>query len=132
LNQNGPIPRRHQRYAVDVQATLGIGSLRVQARTRDISRTGICLISTEPLTPGTLAPLELVLAFGEGSYSEPLSLSARIVWCTELGGSFQVGAMFDDVTDQQDGFLEMFLQYLGEALSPDDEPGGFNDDPFTG
>ena len=135
MTQTGTIPRRHRRYAVDVEATLGIGGIRVRARTRDISRTGICLISTEPVVPGTLAPLELVLAFGEDSYSEPLSLSARIVWCTELGGSFQVGAMFDDVTDQQDGFLEMFLQYLGDSLSPDgdhgDGGGGFDDDPFA-
>jgi len=136
LTQTGTIPRRHRRYAVDVEATLGIAGIRVRARTRDISRTGICLISTEPVAPGTLAPLELVLAFGEDSYSEPLSLSARIVWCTELGGSFQVGAMFDDVTDQQDGFLEMFLQYLGDSLSPDaehgDESNGYDDDPFAG
>jgi hypothetical protein len=135
LTPPATIPRRHRRYAVDVEATLGIGGIRVRARTRDISRTGICLISSEPVAAGTLAPLELVLAFGEDSYSEPLALSARIVWCTALGGSFQVGAMFDDVTDQQDSFLEMFLQYLGDSLSPDADPdedgGGHDDDPFA-
>ena len=121
------VPRKHRRYAVDVEATVGVGENRLRARTRDISRHGICLISAEPLSPGTQAPLELVLAFGDDAYSEPLSLSARIVWCTELGGSYQVGAMFDDVSDQQDGFLEMFLQYLNEAMSPEDG----DDDPFA-
>lgn len=124
----GTIPRRHRRYAIDVEATLGGEGARVRARTRDISRTGICVITTQAFAPGTVAPIELVLNFGENSYSEPLALTARIVWCTELAGKYQVGAMFDDVTDQQDGFLEMFLQYLGESLSPeDDEP---YEDPF--
>ncbi len=127
MTQAGTIPRRHRRYAVDVEATLGVEGNRVRARTRDISRNGICLIAGEPFMPGTLAPLELVLAFGEDSYSEPLGLTARIVWCTELNGSYQVGAMFDDVSDQQDGFLEMFLQYLGDSLSPDHDG---NDDPW--
>jgi hypothetical protein len=117
----GTIPRQHRRFAVDVEATLGSGAERQRARTRDISRVGICLIAGQPMTPGALVPLELVLAFGDDAYSEPLSLTARIVWCTKLEGSYQVGAMFDDVTDQQDGFLEMFLQYLGDAMSPDGE-----------
>jgi hypothetical protein len=124
----GNIPRQHRRFAVDVEATVGTGDQRQRARTRDISRMGICLITTQTMTPGTMVPLELVLAFGDDAYSEPLQLSARIVWCTPLEGSFQVGAMFDEVTDQQDGFLEMFLQYLGDAMSPDGED---PDDAFS-
>ena len=129
MSQLGTIPRQHRRYAVDVEATLGTAPDRQRARTRDISRVGICLIAKEAMAPGTLVPLELVLAFGDDAYSEPLSLTARIVWCTELAGSFQVGAMFDDVTDEQDNFLDMFLQYLGEAMSPDGD-GNDPDDPF--
>ena len=127
MSQLGTVPRKHRRFAVDVEATMHLHDKHLRTRTRDISRTGICLISTEPVAAGTLAPIELVLSFGDDAYSEPLSLTARIVWCTELGGSFQVGAMFDDVTDQQDGFLDMFLQYLDEAMSPEDQA---DDDPF--
>jgi hypothetical protein len=129
MSSAGTIPRQHRRFAVDVEATLGTGDGRQKARTRDISRVGICLIATQPINPGTLVPLELVLAFGDDAYSEPLSLTARIVWCTQLEGSYQLGAMFDEVTDQQDGFLDMFLQYLGDAMSPDGEDA---DDPFRG
>jgi hypothetical protein len=134
--------RRHPRYAVDVEANLTLtGGRRLGARTRDLSRSGICIITGEPLAGGALLDVDLVLAFGGDAFSEPLSLVARVVWCANLGGSFQVGAMFDDLTEQQDGFLEMFLQYLdGSTISKDDDldddrtaPGGEpedKDDPF--
>ncbi|HEY0709905.1 MAG TPA: PilZ domain-containing protein [Polyangia bacterium] len=123
---NANSTRKNRRFAVDVEATLDIKGQRLRARTRDISRSGICLITDQPIAAGQLLPVELVLAFGDDAYSEPLSLTARIVWCTNLDGNYQVGAMFDEVTDQQDGFLEMFLEYLDEALSPDED----TNDPF--
>jgi hypothetical protein len=123
---SGNSTRKNRRFAVDVEATLDLaGGHRLRARTRDISRSGICLITDRPVAAGALIPVELVLAFGDDAYSEPLSLAARIVWCTNLDGNYQVGAMFDEITDQQDGFLEMFLEYLDEALSPDED-----DNPF--
>jgi hypothetical protein len=115
--------RRHPRYAVDVEANLILtGGRRLGARTRDLSRSGICIITGEPLAGGALVDVDLVLAFGGDAFSEPLTLVARVVWCANLGGSFQVGAMFDDLTEQQDGFLEMFLQYLdGSTISREDD-----------
>ena len=111
--------RRDRRYVVDVDATIHLpegGQLK--ARTRDVSRNGICLVATQAMPVGVVVNLELVLSFGNNSFSEPLNLSGRLVWCTNLAGSYQVGAMFEDVTDQQDQFLEMFLQYLDGTLSP--------------
>jgi hypothetical protein len=111
--------RRDRRYVVDVDATVHLPeSGKLKARTRDVSRNGICLVATQALPVGALVNIELVLSFGNNSFSEPLDLRARLVWCTNLAGSFQVGAMFEDVTDQQDQFLEMFLQYLDGTLSP--------------
>jgi hypothetical protein len=123
---NNNSTRKNRRFAVDVEATLDLPGERLRARTRDISRAGICLLTDRPVAAGAILPVELVLAFGDDAYSEPLSLNARIVWCTNLDGTYQLGAMFDEVTDQQDGFLEMFLEYLDEALSPEDD----KDDPF--
>jgi PilZ domain len=111
--------RRDRRYVVDIDATVHLPEGgKLKARTRDVSRNGICLVATEAMPVGALVNIELVLSFGNNSFSEPLSLSARLVWCTNLAGSFQVGAMFEDVTDQQDQFLEMFLHYLDGTLSP--------------
>jgi hypothetical protein len=123
MTQPGAGQRRDRRYVVDVDATIHLPEGDVKARTRDVSRNGICLVATQAMPVGALVGIELVLSFGNNSFSEPLNLSGRLVWCTNLSGSFQVGAMFEDVTDQQDQFLEMFLQYLDGTLSPrgDDE-----------
>jgi hypothetical protein len=123
--------RKHPRFSIDVDATIKRGtSPDFKARTRDLSLTGICLISTSPLTVGLVETISLVLAFGQGAYSEPLTLPGRIVWCTPIGASYQIGAMFEDISDEQDSYLDMFLQFLDGTLSPrgadmgdmDDEP----------
>jgi hypothetical protein len=112
-------PRRHPRYAVDVDATLTLSDgRRLQTRTRDLSRNGVCLIATETVPPGLSASVSLVLSFGNNAFSEPLVMAARVVWCTRIAESFQVGAMFDEVTQEQDGFLEMFLHFLDGTLTP--------------
>jgi hypothetical protein len=112
-------PRRHPRYAVDVEAKLTLPDGRVlQTRTRDLSRNGVCLIAGEAVTPGESTAVSLVLSFGNNAFSEPLVMAARVVWCTKIADSFQVGAMFDEVTQEQDGFLEMFLHFLDGTLSP--------------
>ena len=119
MSQPVPGQRRERRYAVDVDATLTLDDgHRVKARTRDLSRNGICLIAGEPVSAGGPAAVELVLSFGNNAFSEPLSLAARIVWCTQLGNSFQLGAMFEDLSDQQEQFVDVFLQYLDGTLSP--------------
>ena len=111
--------RKVRRYAVDVEASVRLPDSRVlKARTRDLSRNGICLVGNEALTVGAVVGIELVLSFGNNAYSEPLNLTSRVVWSTHLAGNYQVGAMFEDVSDQQDQFLEMFLHYLDGTLSP--------------
>jgi hypothetical protein len=124
-----PEPRRHPRYAVDVDATLALDDgRRLKMRTRDLSRNGVCLIAGESVTPGVMAAVDLVLSFGNNAFSEPLVLPARVVWCTKIGDAFQLGAMFDEVSEEQDGFLEMFLHFLDGTITPsgvqmgEDEP----------
>lgn len=119
-------PRRERRYQVEVEATLSLGGRRQKVRTRDLSRNGICVIAAEPVPAGSTGQIELVLSFGEGSFSEPLTLETRIVWCTHLEESYQVGAMFEEMTEVQDGFVDVFLQYLDGTLSPADD----SDDPL--
>ena len=111
--------RKHPRFSIDVDATIQWEAAPdFKARTRDLSLTGICLISSSPLTVGVVETISLVLAFGQGAYSEPLTLPGRIVWCTAIGSSYQIGAMFEDLSDEQDSYLDMFLQFLDGTLSP--------------
>jgi hypothetical protein len=129
-------PRRHPRYAVDVEATLALpDGRRLKVRTRDLSRMGVCLIAGESVAPGAMASVDLVLSFGNNAFSEPLVLPARVVWCTKIGDAFQLGAMFDEVTEEQDGFLEMFLHFLDGTIMPsgvqlvEEEPAAATSDP---
>jgi len=111
--------RKHKRFSVDVDATVRTeNGTQVSARTRDVSQTGICLIGDQSVSAGENLIVDLVLAFANDSYSEPLRLSARVVWCTPIGGHFQIGAMFDEVSEEKDTFLEMLLQFLDGTLAP--------------
>jgi hypothetical protein len=111
--------RRYPRFQVDVQAAVHTSDGgRLLARTRDLSRSGICLITTQPLPSGERLTVELVLLIGSNSESEPLPLRARVVWCTAIAKAFQIGAMFDSLSHKESGFLDMFLRYLDGTLLP--------------
>lgn len=116
--------RRHKRFTVDVEAVVHASNRHIGARTRDLSRSGICLITASALQGNEPVLIELVLAFGDNAFSEPLRLEAHVVWCTPIGQSFQVGAMFDELTTDNTEFLEMFLRYLDGSLAPRGVAGG--------
>jgi hypothetical protein len=135
--QNHRDTRRHPRFNVDVEALVEIqGGPRLAARTRDLSRSGICIITTTRLRAAQPLSVELVLAFGDNAFSEPLRLEAHVVWCTPIAGQYQVGAMFDRLTREHHEFLDMFLHFLDGTLAPtgvapvDDAEGeGWDEEP---
>ena len=111
--------RRHPRFNVDVQANVSSADGRkLIARTRDLSRSGICLVTSEELGSGVNLGIELVLLLGPSSTSEPLPLRARVVWCTAIAGAYQIGAMFDGLSAKEASFLDMFLRYLDGSILP--------------
>jgi len=111
--------RRHPRFSVDVQANVRTSDGRkLPARTRDLSRSGICLITTNALAQREELLVDLILLIGPSSASEPLPLHARVVWCTPISRAFQVGAMFEKLSKKEQSFLEMFLRYLDGTILP--------------
>jgi hypothetical protein len=111
--------RRYPRFNVDVQVNVSTADGRkLIARTRDLSRSGICLVTSEDLGFGANLGIELVLLLGPSSSSEPLPLRARVVWCTAIAGAYQIGAMFDGVSVKEASFLDMFLRYLDGTILP--------------
>jgi hypothetical protein len=111
--------RRHPRFTVDVQANVRTSDGRkLPARTRDLSSSGICLITTHALAPREELLIDLILLIGPSSVSEPLPLRARVVWCTPISQAFQVGAMFERLSRKEHAFLEMFLRYLDGSILP--------------
>jgi len=122
--EEGFHPRRqHRRFAVDVQAAVAIGERQVSARTRDISRSGLCLVSLEEIPRDTEIAIELVLTFGEDGMSEPLQVIGEVVWCTALFGAYQIGVKFVNMDDEQLRYLSMFIGFLDGSLTPGEHDG---------
>ena len=131
--------RQHPRFNVDLKVAVTCDKQSVQARTRDISRSGLCLVSTRDLAREKEIELELVLKFGEGGLSEPLHMRGRVVWCTALFGHYQIGVMFLGTDREQSRNLDMFIGFLDGSLNAGELFGGDEettdrpsdpDDPF--
>ncbi|MES1207657.1 MAG: PilZ domain-containing protein [Pseudomonadota bacterium] len=110
--------RNEQRRPVDVSATVSIAGRKVAARTRDLSRSGICLISDTEIPRDTELRVELVLSLGADAMSEPLIVLARTIWCTAIAGKFQVGAMFVQLDNERGRFLDLFMRFLDGEVNP--------------
>jgi hypothetical protein len=109
--------RAHPRFAVDIQVAVSSDNQSVSAHTRDISRSGLCLVSTQALAKEKEIGLELVLTFGEGGLSEPLHMRGKVVWCTAMFGHNQIGVKFLDPDPEQTRNLDMFLGFLDGSLN---------------
>ena len=110
--------RQHRRIELDVECFIDNGGHRLEARARNLSRSGVaCLIDAQILVGATVA-VDLALSFGGGERSEPLSLLGTIVWCTPMEQSFQIGVRFADLSDENAEQLDTLLHFL-EGVSGD-------------
>ena len=130
--------RAHPRYALEVDAEVRTQTGVIPARTRDVSRGGLALVLAEALPLGTELTLNLALVFDEETFSEPLLLRARVVWCTRIADKHQIGTTFIAMTNEQRAYLDMFMRYLtegkrraaAEAGSDGSSDGSSDDNPF--
>jgi hypothetical protein len=114
-----PKRREHPRVNVDIQVGVSVADEKFAARTRDMSRAGLCLIGEQPIPADTEISLELVLTFGEAGTSEPLKMIGRVAWCTAMFGAYQIGVKFVKLDDDRARYLDMFLGFLDGTLAPD-------------
>ena len=138
MTKRYPVRREHPRFNVDIQVAVTVADAKFAARTRDMSRAGLCLIGEQPIAADTEISLELVLTFGDAGTSEPLKVIGRVAWCTALFGSFQIGVKFVKVDDDLARYLDMFVGFLDGTLAPGDVFSGEEearaadpDDPFA-
>ena len=54
-------------------------------------------MAPKPIPLQTRIEIRMVLTFAAGGHSEPLVMPGRVVWCTALFGSYQIGVMFSDL-----------------------------------
>ena len=118
MSKDYPTRRQHPRFNVDLKVGVSVASERRDARTRDMSRAGLCLIAMQPIARETEVSLELVLTFGETGTSEPLTVLGRVAWCTALFGAYQIGVKFVKVDEDSARYLDMFMGFLDGTLAP--------------
>jgi c-di-GMP-binding flagellar brake protein YcgR len=139
MNIRFPTRREHPRFSVDLDVGVSVADVKFAARTRDMSRAGMCLIADQPIPREAEISLELVLKFGDAGASEPLKMFGRVAWCTALFGAYQIGVKFVNVDDDQKRYLDMFVAFLDGTLAPgtlfpEEEEAASEtdrDDPFT-
>jgi Tfp pilus assembly protein PilZ len=111
-----PDTRAHPRYALEIDAEIKLGEEQIPARTRNVSKGGLCIVTEQPLPVGQDVTVTIALVFEEQTMSDPLPLRGRVVWCTPLEeGRYQVGATFVGLTGDQRVYVELFLRYLKDA-----------------
>ena len=107
--------RAHPRYAAQVDARI-VGDEFTPARTKNVSRGGLCFEVARALPLDRLVKMRLALVFDENTLSEPLEVDGRVIWCTALGENrHQIGMSFVDMTQSTRANLDMFLRYLREG-----------------
>jgi hypothetical protein len=115
--------RQHPRYAIELDAEVLFEGRRFAGRTHDISRGGFCVVLPERLPVNANGQVKLALVFSDNHFSEQLTLPAIIVWCTPVGGGFQVGIKFGSMPPEIQGYLALFIQFL-EGDDDEDEDDG--------
>ncbi len=93
----------------------GLPGTTTEGRCVNVSRGGLCSELTAKVALGQPCELQMSLVFEEDVQSEPLTLRARAVWCTDLGEVWQVGFQFLAMDNAQSSYLQMFLRYLGAS-----------------
>ncbi len=115
--------RQHERFAVKVEAEVQTDAGTFPATTRDLSRGGVCFVVAEPLERGSFFTMSLSLVLGENTFSEPLVVQGRVVWCTDTDEGHQIGASLAALDGETREYLQMFLNFLAEGLQVGDEEG---------
>lgn len=127
--------REFPRFALEATVDFTGPGGKSSGRTGNISRGGLAAIVNRPLAPGDETMVRLSLVFDKDTFSEPLDLPARVVWCTQLGKEYQLGISFFPLKSDQRSYLDMFLRYLEEGQAMRDqedapEPEDEEPDPF--
>jgi hypothetical protein len=108
--------RIDRRFAVEVEAEVTTEAGTFGAITRDVSRGGACFLVLAPMAVGSGFSIALSLVLGANTFSEPLRINGRVVWCTRTAEGFQIGAAFEPLDAATKEFLQMFLSFLARGI----------------
>ena len=104
------------RFAVEIESEVTSEAGTVRAITKDVSRGGACFEVTAPMATGSNFDIALSLVLSENSFSEPLKLKGKVVWCTPTPEGYQIGAAFGPLDADTKEFLKIFLSFLAKGV----------------
>lgn len=104
--------RQYPQYAREALLELISAKGLCTGRTKHVSRDGFSVLVEQPIAPGNRVRVRMSLVFDEDTFSEPLELPARVVWCTPIGDHYQLGTSFLALSEDNQSYLAMFLRYL--------------------
>lgn len=85
--------RNASRKILKVKALLNVEGLETQkARTLDVGSDGVCLVTDNPLKPGTLATVHFEI-FHDGKL-QPITARSKVQYCILSNEGFKVGFQF--------------------------------------
>lgn len=105
--------RAHQRFACDLRTRVVASDGReCEGWAVDISPAGICVYTDLPIEPRTAVELHVSAVLPDRETNR-ITMPGRIVWCTPVEGSIQIGATFDRNMDNRAwARLDVLLQFL--------------------
>jgi Tfp pilus assembly protein PilZ len=107
------VPRQFPRLAVEAEVRVVDGDqLLASGTTTNLSMGGLCAHVDQMVEGGAEVELAITLVFSADSFSEALTLAARVVWATALGDKVQLGCSFLQLSAEDRRYLEIFLRYL--------------------
>jgi len=105
--------RAHPRYALEIDAEIRCEGQAIPARTRNISREGLSIVTERAVPVGPEITIAIALVFASEAMSESLPLRGRAVWCTKLAaGIYQIGVSFVGLTRDERSYVDLFIRYL--------------------
>jgi hypothetical protein len=125
-----PQKRQFPRYALEAAMTLTTPEGQIEGRTSNLSRGGLSAVIPSMIASGQRVTVELALVFENDTFSETMTLQARVVWCTRVEDHYQLGLSFAPVRPESIQYLEMFLKFLAEGRRLTAVAVGSSDNPF--
>ena len=107
--------RRKRRYEIRVAAEVTANQDILQSATKNLSESGICLITRQPLREGTQVQISLFLVVDgiEDTTTPSIEINAQVVWSAPSSESeFLAGCQFIGVAGESEEALKGFLNHF--------------------
>ncbi|MBL8694312.1 MAG: PilZ domain-containing protein [Planctomycetes bacterium] len=106
LTPHRPERRAHPRAKANLPITIGAGGRQIEARVRDLSRSGICFVSPKPISEMTAVRINMEIP---GARAHAVTAEGAVVRCEPAGDEYEVAIFFTALSDGDRHALDQFV-----------------------